>query len=418
MFAGTQNETCQAIERFISPEPPFVLQKGRAVTPLRENRVLISFYSSRKLRHQLACNGFTHIHEFSMLPTCTQPRWLLPTNSALMLSGLQMYAPFSVRAQFLKLLLSSFIRLGWKGWNRAKMIVASRQPLPLQVLAMEVTGEKSPVFALSLGSRESFRALTLQVMRPSGKILGYIKLGLTREASNRVRHEADVLHRLWEKSPALHQHIPRVLHSGEFGDNYILFQSSGPPASGPRRFCKMHVDFLRLLEEADPVEKPGLALVEEVGSSWQRAELRLDAEWRRLGESALREARRLLREGSLPCGVVHGDFAPWNTRQQSGQLFVFDWESAKWQAPNKWDVFRFHERVSILLNEKQARFPRDLTSPADDASFLLYSLRSVCEALDEGGRRIADYSDYQKRQVLACLRQSAGQVEARHSRSA
>jgi hypothetical protein len=316
-----------------------------------------------------------------------------------------MYAPFSFRARLFKALLSGMTRLGWKGWSRAKLVVASRKPLPLQVLVTEVTGEKQPVFALSVGNPEHLRLLTVQVMRSCGEVLGYMKLPLTPAAGAYVRHEAKVLSYLWEKSPALHHHIPRVLHSGEWDNDFLLFQSGGPSESGPQRFEKMHSEFLELLQQVDPVERAGNLVVEETTTSWRRVESDLDLEWRRVGEDTLHQAGQFLGERPLRCGVMHGDFAPWNTRQRNGQLFVFDWESARWQAPKMWDIFRFYERVSLLLDKKQVRYPEGLVSTTEHGLFLLYCLRSVCDALEHGGCRVDAKLNYQKHQVLRGLRQ-------------
>jgi len=409
MAAPMEAKTFRVIKTFVGHEPPLLLEKQGPVARMGESLVLISLHPSRKLRHDLARIGFTHIQEFSILPSRARLRWLLPAHAPLMLSGLQMYAPFSFRARLFKSLLSGMTRLGWKGWSRAKLVVASRKPLPLQVLVTEVTGEKHPVFALSVGNPEHLRLLTVQVMRPCGEVLGYIKLPLVAAAGECVQHEAKVLSYLWEKSPALHRHIPRVLHSGQWDNDFLLFQSGGPSKPGPQRFEKMHLEFLELLQQVDLVERTGNLVVEETATSWRRVESRLDLEWRRVGEDTLHQARQFLGETPLRCGVMHGDFAPWNTRQQKGQLFVFDWESARWQAPNMWDIFRFYERVSLLLDKKQVRYPEGLASTTEQGLFLLYCLRSVCDALEHGGCRVDAKLNYQKHQVLRCLRQGLGQ---------
>jgi len=388
---------------FAGCEPQVLGETEDFVPPSQENSVLISFHTSRRLRHDLERNRFTHVQEFSILPDRSQPRWLLPVKTSLMLSGLKLYVPFSIRGSLFKSLLTGMIRLGWKGQTSTKVLLASRKPLPLQALVSEVTGEKQPEFALSLGNVDQFHALVVQVMRPDGEILGYIKLPLTVAAVECVRNEAKVLDHLWESSSALHPHVPRVLHSGDWENDFILFQSGGPRKPGPPRFGKMHEDFLGLLQDVNFVEKPGCQLVEEFDRSWRCVEGSLDLEWRRVGQDALRTAGQLLGETKLRCGLIHGDFAPWNTRQQDGQLYVFDWESAKWQLPTMWDIFRFHERTSILLNEKQVRYPDDLKSPIERASFLLYCLHSVLEALEARGRHVDAKSQHYKDQILRCL---------------
>jgi hypothetical protein len=221
-------------------------------------------------------------------------------------------------------------------------------------------------------------------MRPNGEILGYIKLPLTEGATERVRHEVAVLNRLRD-SPPLHPHIPKVLYAGEWGDAYILFQTPGPSGPGPVEFRAPHKSFLRTLASVHQVQKPGRALVEEVAARWRGVVPLIDAELCSLAERALRTAHRELDAVTVPCGIAHGDFAPWNTRLDNGRLFVFDWESAVWDAPLQWDAFHFDVQVASLLskNSKRSFGPGPLGK--DKACFLLYLLDSISAYAGEEG---------------------------------
>jgi len=102
-----------------------------------------------------------------------------------------------------------------------------------------------------------------------------------------------------------------------------------------------------------------------------------------LGQGALCRARQDLEGVMVPCGIMHGDFAPWNTRVENERLYVFDWESAAWDAPILWDVFHFHVQVASLLNKKRSEELPLGRIPGDRACFLLYLLKSLCQLLDE-----------------------------------
>jgi hypothetical protein len=254
--------------------------------------------------------------------------------------------------------------------------------LPLEDLVREVTGERQPVFSLSLATEARFRKLTVQVMRPEGEILGYIKLPLTEAAVERVRHEAETLKRLWSFG-LLRPHIPKVLHSGEWGQGYILFQSGGPPQPAPVHFDSHYEKFLRLLWGVQRAEKPGPLLCQEVAARWHKAEPNLSSGWRALGEAALATSRRELEGVTIPCGLSHGDFAPWNARVGDHGLYVFDWESASWDTPALWDVFHFKTQVAALLNKtNDLEVSRDRRS-GEKASSVLYPLSSACQLLGE-----------------------------------
>jgi hypothetical protein len=249
-------------------------------------------------------------------------------------------------------------------------------------LVREVTGECQPVFALSLSTETRFQKLTVQVMRTGGKILGYIKLPLTDAAAGRVRDEAEILNRLGG-FPALRSHIPQVLYSGDWGDGTILFQTGGPSRSGPVHLDHLSGEFLQLLWGIHPTMQSGHALWEKVAIRWREAEPGLDSRWRGLGEAALAAARWEVEGAMIPCGVVHGDFAPWNTRAGDQGLYVFDWEYASWEAPILWDIFHFRTQVASLLGKKDDPYVSYDRFSGERASLLLYLLSSTCRLLDE-----------------------------------
>jgi hypothetical protein len=298
------------------------------------------------------------------------------------LAGLGIYRPYGKSARILKGLLTALVAARFQGLVRHRVLIGSRGPYPLEALIREVAGECRPGFALSLSTEKQFRKLTVQVMRPDGEILGYIKLPLTGAAVGRVQHEAEILTRLWS-FPALRPHIPQVLYCGEWGDGYILFQSGGPSGLGPVQFDRHCEEFLERLSAIHKAEKPAKVLWEEVAAAWGKLEPRLPSEWRALGQAALARAKREVDGVMVPCGVSHGDFAPWNTRLGGQGLYVFDWESASWEAPRAWDSFHFKTQVAALLNKKNNLDISQDHHLGERTSFLLYLLTSVCRLLGE-----------------------------------
>ena len=344
---------------------------------------MVAWTPSRYLTEQLASRGYIHTRRFIAFPSQSRARWLLPQgNCNGTLSGLEIYTPYAPAARVLKAVLRLALKMGLPDWAGQRVLVASRDSLPLEVLVAEITGERHPIFALSLGTPTRFRKLTIQVMASNGEILGYIKLPLTEAAGERVRHEAQMLGRLSDCA-ALRARIPRVLHAGEWENGYILFQSSAPVSPGPIEFNELYGDFLRVLWNIHPTEKPGNVLLKEVACLWQAAEPQLNSRWRALGEASLTLAKRELIGIMIPCGVSHGDFAPWNARVANGQLSVFDWESASWDAPAAWDIYHFKTQVAALGNKKNSLPEFRNRSSGERASFLLYLLNSVRQLIDE-----------------------------------
>ena len=257
-----------------------------------------------------------------------------------------------------------------------------RAPLPIESLVSEITGERHPAFALSLGTPGRFRKATVRVMNHEGRVVGYIKLPMTAEAVARVRHETTALDYLATFS-SLRAHIPRVLFAGKWGKRYILFQSPGPSRAVPAEFAPVQQMFLQNLRGVDGVHRQGNSLVEEVGARWQKTEEGFDSRWRALGRTVLMTASRELGNLHIRCGITHGDFAPWNSRISEDGLFVFDWESAERQTPYLWDVFHFEVQVASLLHgTKHPHRVLDRDS-GERALYLLYLLKSACQAFDE-----------------------------------
>jgi len=369
------NETLQtALEQFIG-------NSGQTARPA----VVLENPSAKAVR-ALRASGHDCARTFSVLPSRKAPRWLLPLgNSRATLRGFQIYTPWAPVARMLKAMACTAIRAGWNGCGCHRLLVASRERLPLERLVAEVTGERAPAFALSLGTPWRYRKLTVQAMRPSGTILGYIKLPLSEAAIGRLRHEATVLDRL-SKWPELRPHIPRVLHAGPWGNGYLLFQSPVVGEPGPCTFSEVHEAFLEKLWGAEHLEKPGRTLVEEVAARWSEAAPQLSSRWEEMGERVLQRARRELESRTIPCGISHGDFAPWNTRLADGQLSLFDWESATWGTPKLFDIFSFHVRVGSLLRKPGASTRLQAMRSEEKACFLLYVLNVVSQSLDEGGQ--------------------------------
>ena len=382
MFDSEKDSFSRAIGRFIgSGHRPAFQSLNKLHYPGDPATPLLILDPPKNVEFDLARQGYTHSHCFVVLPSRNSPRWLLPLgNPCWTLIGTQIYTPYAPTAQMMKGLLMRIIRTGWTGWARHRVLVASREPLPIEVLVAEVTGELHPIFALSLGNQLAVRKLTVQVMRPDGEILGYMKLPLTGRATERVRHEGMVLERLWN-SPALRPHIPQLLRAGTWDESSVLFQSALPGELGPTSLAKMHENFLQTLCSVNLIDRSGQSLVEEIGPKWDKAVVLLDSKWKELGQEVLVRSARDLDRLTIRCGVSHGDFAPWNTRVHQGRLLLFDWESTQWEAPVSWDIFHFGLQTAVSLNKGIGS--SFTTEHTDRASYLLYLLCSVIQFLQE-----------------------------------
>jgi hypothetical protein len=343
------------------------------------DRVLISRQSPKP--DEFAGNS-AYVRAYALLPSHKLTRWLIPLKAGpSTVNSLQIYTPIAWRGRLIKTVLLAVAKAGCLGWISDKIWIKSDGPLALESWARDHIGGRQPIFALSLGAGGWQRKLTIQVMDRTGAIFGYIKLPLESLATYRVRHEAEVLKRL--QNTVLVSQVPRVLHAGEWGEKYLLFQSSGPAQNAPLEFGSLHEVLLRKMWSLEATAKPGSRVVEEVATSWERAGSLLGRELQVLGERALLFCRRELRGTTVDCGLMHGDFAPWNLRQQDGELFLFDWEVAEWDRPNLWDIFHFDTQKRVLLKTKSRLVPLLEGSAEARPLYLLYLLYSICSSLTE-----------------------------------
>jgi Phosphotransferase enzyme family len=343
------------------------------------------------------------VQSFVLLPSRRTARWIIPiSNLNCTVPALHIYVPNGRGAQWLKSLLVAMLRVGWKGFSRDKIYLASSQPLMIETLVRKVSGEPLPVFSFSLGAPGRFRKVTAQVMRPHGEVLGYIKIPLTSDAATRLRNEAATLE-LLQGYADIRQRVPRVLFAGAWSGEYILFQSAGPLQPAPVEFGQAHSEFLEMISKINHTERPGKTLVEQVWQRWRNVESKLDSNWTALGTAALQKASRELENVSVPCGISHGDFAPWNSRMSQHGLYVFDWERAENQAPRTWDAFHYHVQTSHLL--KRHNLQRLLSDRRDGerACCLLYLVNSVCTSIEELDATNNIALDYRRGILLALL---------------
>lgn len=341
---------------------------------------LVSLSPSWKSANRLRDAGYSNVQNFIVLPSLGAPRWLLPQRN--LAAGTQIYEPCTRTGRIMKNAFLRLISTGWNGSVSQKALIASKGALPLEILTAELTGERSPIFALSLGRQPAVRKLTIQVMRPSGEILGYIKLPLTPLAVQRVRHEAEVLQRLWQ-FPVLRPHIPQLLHAGSWNEAYLLFQSPLTGEVGTKSFAPIHEQFLDTLRSVHSVNGAGPHLVEKVALNWKKFAPLLGAKWQALAGEVLRRTTMNLDGATLHYGVMHGDFTPWNIRTREQRLLLFDWESADWEAPVVWDRLHFHVQTGFLLNKRRDHAFTIGGNGIEEALYLLYLLNSVPQFVEE-----------------------------------
>ena len=321
---------------------------------------------------------------FGVVPSRRNPRCLIPLDSTeSAMSSLDLCRAYSPRAKLLKNFLRLPIRARCSKLLLSRIDVSRESLAALEVLAGETLGVKNPAFAVSIPTPGRNCKATIQVMSRDGEILGFLKVPLTDGAARRTRHETFTLRRL-AYIPGFQSCVPEVLFAGDWNGTYVLLQSPIPGRPAGCRFSFLHRRFLRKLHAASRSTRSGEDLVAVTDSRWRKLAGEADGDWVKAGERALDQAADRLASILVPCGISHGDFAPWNLRVHGESLRVFDWESANWNAPNQWDWFHFEIQVRATLGFRfrtalPGRLPESLKP-----LFTLYVMNSLCNGYDEG----------------------------------
>jgi hypothetical protein len=165
-------------------------------------------------------------------------------------------------------------------------------------------------------------------------------------------HEAKALQGI-AKLLGAKSHVPKVLFAGDVDGVYVTAQTplSGRP-TGPRLTPAIQT-FLRSLQTEQIKPAARTNLVEQLA-------VRIDglSSGKEKLLSALESLQPTLETLKVPVTVIHGDFAPWNLREDRGDIFAFDWEYAELDGIPLFDETHFRLQVGFQLHQwtpEQAR---------------------------------------------------------------
>jgi hypothetical protein len=219
-------------------------------------------------------------------------------------------------------------------------------------------------------------------MLPDGEPVAFVKVPMAREAVARVEHEGAMLTAL--SRTALANCVPGVLFRGEWNGQTVLCTSAGPAEASSMRFGGRHRAFLEKLWSIQPVARDGELLVSEVAARLKATETPGTGSAGPIAE-ALERVRLKVKGVKIPCGLSHGDFAPWNLRMSGNGLFAFDWEAAERDQPNLWDIAHFDTQLVTLLGHKSRYHEIAGGMSSAHELYLLYLLNSIAGASRESG---------------------------------
>jgi hypothetical protein len=290
--------------------------------------------------------------------------------------------------------------------------IVAFENFPLNTLFGESSSEPRTAqqsISIFCGSPGALQKLTIYCPDSTGSLGKVAKVAVHVTANEAIKKEAHWLEKL-SHSEATVRFIPQILqHSSLACNRHSLTMMSLPKGVSPKTFGAAHHEFLRVLAQQAPVF-----------SKWKDSEAHIrlkqrfntilpfaDDNARLMWQEVVSEIEHLTARSLLPNLMVHGDFAPWNLRQNDADLIVFDWEYAESYGNPLQDFLHFHlmpqalnrsglnsKVMSKLLNQSityvDNQFGRDIgLSKAVGALTLHYLLDTITFYAEASG-----YIDY------------------------
>ena len=297
---------------------------------------------------RLIAAGYTYARRYAALPSLANARWFICLDTGkLAAASFSLYTPSRKSARIKKAIAQRLAKLRVPGWYRDEVIVASRQPPPLEVKIAELFPGQTIRLALSSGAPEPAinRKPSASVIDREGNVLAFAKIATSRVSREIVEHEAEILAGLAVLDrPQLV--TPRLLFAGEVDGRYIAVQSPLPGTPAPAKFTLDHAKFLVSLQ--GKMRKPA-AETNMVQSLAPRIAALQPA--RPALADALDAIMPTLEQTPVPSTIVHGDFAPWNLRTHDGKLAAFDWEYAEIDGLPLIDSMHFRLQVGLEMEK-------------------------------------------------------------------
>ncbi len=304
-------------------------------------------------------------------------------------------------------------------------ITLSSDPHLLKKCILEVLRRYDITFAISTGTPGPFRKITAMIMDSGGNVLGFAKIGEAPLAIQRIKNEAKILRwikdqGLWDKDYEVNGKdygirikVPELMYEGELGNAYMLIQTPTPfnGKSGRKYFDEEYANILRTLIDNTQINRKYSE--SEFYKNLKESIDNYSLSYKDVLQNGLWYLEDALGDKELCFALSHGDFAPWNMVWKGKEVFIYDWESACFEAPAGIDLMHFLFQTGFLLkklrgkrllefciDETPSRLLSDgIERPFIDSKFLLlsYLLRM---ASDEDKEQLLSPSAVERRNLI------------------
>jgi len=342
---------------------------------------------------RLEAAGFSYVRRFAIIPNLQNPRWFISLDSPrVSAASFNLYTPARASARLKRMAAKWAALMRLPIWYRDQIIIASRQPPPLERKLAQLFPGTQLRLGLSAGAPEPARNRKASgaIMAPNGTIVGFVKISGSDISRGIMEHEAEILTSLADRT-RLKFSAPKLLFAGEVDGRFLTIQTPLPGGPAVAKMTPQHLKFLESLRSGEI--KPAAAT--RMVSTLRERIAALPTSHPELG-ATLEQFLPTLESTQVPSTIVHGDFAPWNLRLHQGVISAFDWEYGELDGLplvdethytlqlgyllNNWDLARAHQ---CLLDLAAAR-PMGLAAEQVHAIQAMYLLDNIVRLYGEG----------------------------------
>jgi len=312
------------------------------------------------LKKMVTGHGYQDVRLYGICPSLDDPRFVVPLlNNRLTSASLGLYQPSLRKAKIRKGLsyLLGLISLS-SLWTPYILIIGSKTAvsdscgLPGR-LAQSFLSEIE--CALFTGTPGALRKPTLQVMDHAGSILGYAKIAAEPKLEQLLKNEAEIL-KLLQKSGFRAAEVPRIKACERIHDHtrFLLVSTTKKPFSpGPMKLSEGHLEFLVELFNVFRTESiiGDSPFIHDLYRRFTQIKGQLSSPWKQLLKLAFNEISKINAD-TIPFGIAHRDFTPWNTYRAGNKLTVFDWEFARKNWPPLIDLLHFIIQQGVVVKKQ------------------------------------------------------------------
>jgi Phosphotransferase enzyme family len=328
----------QEILEVLWPQPARIERRGRAVpgTGTRPGR---------------AAGGGSQT-EFLLVPNETRPVLLVPRRprraTAAALRHYKASAVGGRRLAFRGLAAAAQLGLADVLPHRVTVGPTGDGPEADVVAYLRKVLDRDLVVSLRVGPPRANRKPVLELLSPSGEMLGFAKVGITGLTRKLVRTEATALDVL-SAAGLTRLQVPRLLHHGQWREHEILVQT---PLNGSGRTVSRAM-LTSAMAEVATIQGVSTRLVGQSGY-WRTLRARLEGCADGATAAALLQVMDDLQATadvtSLAFGSWHGDWTPWNMASSDDQLLAWDWERFESGVPIGYDALHHQLQGEVERN--------------------------------------------------------------------